>query len=147
MRLAEVGTDMRKCPTGKHVCSGLGLAPHHDISGGSGLRSRPLTVVNRATQALRQTAHAVARSDAACGTSFRAMRARPGPQQARVATAHKIARAVSHLLKHHEAFTAESTAAPTRQRRARELKHLARRARTLGYPLPPVVASQPTGVV
>ena len=32
--LAEVGTDMRKFPTVKHCCSWLGLAPHHDISGG-----------------------------------------------------------------------------------------------------------------
>ena len=50
-------------------------------------------------------------------------------------------------VKHHEAFTAESAAASTRQRRERELKHLTRRASTLGYTLTPVAASQPAGVV
>ena len=95
--LVEVGTDMRKFPTVKHCCSWLGLAPHNDISGGRVLRSRTLQVVNRATQAFRQAAQSVARSDAAFGAYFRAMRARLGPQQAIVATAHKSARVVSHL--------------------------------------------------
>jgi hypothetical protein len=46
---------------------------------------------------LRQAAQAVARSDSAFGASFRSMRARLGPQQAIVATAHKSARVVYHL--------------------------------------------------
>jgi hypothetical protein len=50
------------------------------------------------------------------------MRARLGPQQAIVATAHKSARVVYHLLQHCEAFTAESAAEYMRQRRERELK-------------------------
>jgi hypothetical protein len=145
--LAEVGTDMTKFPTVKHFCSWLGLAPHNDISGGRVLRSRTLKVVNRATQAFRQAAQAVARSDSAFGAYFRAMRARLGPQQAIVATAHKIARVVYHLLRHHEACTAESAAAYTHQRRERELKHVTRRASKLGYTLTPVSASPPAGVV
>jgi transposase len=32
--LTEVGTDRGKFPTVKPCCSWLGLAPHHDISGG-----------------------------------------------------------------------------------------------------------------
>jgi transposase len=145
--LAEVGTDMRKFPTVKHFCSWLGLAPHNDISGGSVLRSRTLKVVNRAPQAFRQAAQAVARSDSAFGAYLRVMRARLGPQQAIVATAHKIARVVYHLLKHHEAFTAESATAYTRQRRERELKHLTRRASKLGDTLTPVATSPLADVV
>jgi len=92
--LVAVGTAMRKFPPVKHCCSWRGLAPHHDSSGGSVLRSRTLKVVNRAPQAFRQAAQAVARSDAAFGAYFRARRARLGPQQAIVATAHKSARGV-----------------------------------------------------
>ena len=110
--LAEVGTDMSTFPTVQHLCAWLGLTPPNDISGGRGLRSRTLKVVNRATQALRQAAQAVARSDSAFGAYFRAMRARLGPQQAIVATAHKIARVVYHLLKHHEAFTVRAGSPP-----------------------------------
>jgi hypothetical protein len=145
--LAEVGTDMDKFPTVKPFCSWLGLAPHHDISGGRVLRSRTLQVVNRATQALRQAAQSVARSDSAFGAYFRAMRARLGPQQAIVATAHKIARVVYHLFKHHEAFKAESATVYTRQRRERELKHRTRRASKLGYTLTPVAISPLADVV
>jgi transposase len=145
--LAEVGTDMGKFPTVKHFCSWLGLAPHNDISGGRVLRSRTLKVVNRATQAFRQAAQSVARSDSAFGAYFRAMRARLGPQQAIVATAHKIARVVYHLLPHHEACKAESATVSTRQRRARELKHLTRRASNLGYILTPVAIAPLADVV
>ena len=51
--VAEVGTDMRKFPTVKPCCAWLGLAPRHDISGGTVWRSRTLTVVQPAPQALR----------------------------------------------------------------------------------------------
>jgi transposase len=51
--LSEVGTGMSRFPTVKRCCSWLGLAPHHDISGGRVLRSRTLRVVNRATHACR----------------------------------------------------------------------------------------------
>ena len=63
------------------------------------------------------------------------MRARKGPQQATVATAHKIARIVYHLRKYGEAYEAESATAYEQQRQERELRVLTRRAATLGYTL------------
>jgi transposase len=131
--LAEVGTDMTRFPTVKHFCSWLGLAPRNDISGGKVLRSRTLKVQNRAAQAFRAAAQSVARSDSAFGAYYRAMRARRGPQQATVATAHKIARVVYHLLKTGEPFQAQSTTEYESQRGERELKRLQRRAEKLGY--------------
>jgi transposase len=92
--ISEVGTDMHQFPTVKPFCSWLGLAPHNDISGGRVFRTRTLKVVSRATQAFRQAAQSVARSGSSCGAYFRVLRARLGPQQATVATAHKIARVV-----------------------------------------------------
>ena len=70
----------------------------------------------------------------------RAMRARLGPPQATVATAHKSARVVYHLLKHCDAFQADSVLAYQRKRRERELKHLTRRANKFGYTLLPAAA-------
>jgi transposase len=145
--LSEVGTDMSQFPTVKHFCSWLGLAPHHDVSGGQVLRSRTLKGVSRATQAFRQAAQAVARSGSSFGAYFHAMRARLGPQQATVATAHKIARVISHLLKDREPFNAASAASYERPRRERELKHLTRRASKLGYMLTPVAISPPASPV
>ena len=135
--LSEIGTDMSRFPNVKHFCAWLGLAPRNDISGGKVLRSRTHKVVNRATQAFRQAAQAVSRSDSAIGAYYRAMRARKGPQQATVATAHKIARIVYHLLKHGEAYDGESADSYDRKRQERELRALAKRAKKLGYTLAP----------
>ena len=138
--ISEVGTDMERFPTVKHFCSWLGLAPHNDISGGRVLRSRTMKVHSRANQAFRQAAHSVARSHSSIGAYYRAMRARLGPKQAIVATAHKIARIVYHLLKTREPYREESATEYDQKRRERELKHLARRAQKLGYTL----AANPT---
>jgi transposase len=140
--ISEIGTDMERFPTVKHFCSWLGLAPRNDITGGKVLRSRTQKVVNRAAQAFRQAAQAVSRSDSELGAFYRAMRARKGPQQATVATAHKIARIVYHLLKYGEAYEPESAEAYDRKRQERELRALIRRANKLGYTLTQV--SEPT---
>ena len=140
--ISEIGTDMTRFPTVKHFCSWLGLAPHNDISGGKVLRSHTRKVVNRATQAFRQAAQSVSRSDSAIGAFYRTMRARKGPQQATVATAHKIARIVYHLLKYGEPYEAETAEAYEGKRQERELRSLARRANKLGYTLTQV--SEPT---
>jgi transposase len=60
--LSEIGLDLRKWPTAKAFCSWLGLAPHHEISGGKILRWSTLKTRNRAGQAFRLAAQAVSRS-------------------------------------------------------------------------------------
>jgi transposase len=141
--ISEIGTDMSRFPTVKHFCAWLGLAPRNDISGGKVLRSRTMKVRSRANQAFRQAAQSVARSDSAVGAYYRAMRARLGPGQAIVATAHKIARIVYHLLTTGEPYREEGAAEYEQKRKARELKQLARRAQKLGYTLAPVPATAP----
>jgi transposase len=136
--IAEIGTDMTRFPTVKHFGAWLGLAPRNAISGGKVLRSQTAKVANRATQAFRMAAYAVARSATAVGAYYRAMRARKGPQQANVATAHKLARIVYHLLKYGEADVEQSAVAYEEQRRERELRQLARRASKLGFALAPM---------
>jgi transposase len=139
--ISEIGTDMERFPTVKHFCSWVGLAPRNDISGGKVLRSRTMKVHSRANQAFRQAAYSVTRSHSSIGAYYRAMRARLGPKQAIVATAHKIARTVYHLLKTGEPYREESDAEYERKRQERELKHLARRAQKLGYTLTAVPAT------
>src|SRR6266545_3450682 len=141
--ISEIGTDMERFPRVKHFCSWLGLAPHNDISGGKVLRSRTMNVHSRANQAFRQAAHSVTRAHSSIGAYYRAMRARLGPKQAIVATAHKIARIVYHLLKTGEPYREESDAEYERKRQEREIKHLARRAQKLGYTLTAVPATAP----
>lgn len=131
--ISEVGTDLKAFPTEKHFCSWLGLAPHNDISGGKRLRSRTLKTNNRAGQAFRMAAQSVAKSpESAFGAFYRRMKARLGGKQAIVATAHKIARAFYHMLKHRIPFHDLGGEEYERRAREREIKNLQKRAAKLG---------------
>lgn len=138
--IAEIGTHMEKWPTDKHFCSWLHLAPHNAISGGQVLHSHVLPGQTRAAQAFRLGAQAVGKTDTALGAFYRRRRARLGPERAIGATAHKLARLVYHLLKHHEPYEAVRPDAYAQALRQREIAALTRKAKPLGL----VVAVQPT---
>ena len=133
--ISEVGTDMSRFPTEKHFCSWLGLVPHHEISGGKVLRNHTLKTDNRAGQAFRQAAACVIRSHSAFGAFYRRKRAQLGPMQAQVATAHKIARTVYHLLKFKTAYQDIGATAYQQKAQDREVAHLRKQAAQLGYVL------------
>jgi transposase len=135
--VAEIGTDMSKWADDKHFCSWLGLAPKHDISGGKVLKSRTLKNRNRATQAFRMAAQSVSRSHCAFGAFYRRMKGRLGPAQALVATAHKMARTVYHLLKNRVQYHDIGAAEYNQRFREREMHYLQKKAAQLGYTLSP----------
>ena len=138
--ISEIGTDMSRFPTSKHFCSWLNLAPHNDISGGKVLRSRVMKVHNRAGQALRQAAQSCSRSHSVFGAFYRARSARSSSEEAVVATAHKIARVLYHMLTCREGFKPESIRDFDQKRQQREVKHLQKRAKALGFALQPLMA-------
>jgi hypothetical protein len=131
--ISEIGPDLSAFPNEKHFTSWLSLAPHNDISGGKLLRSRTLPGHNRAGQAFRMAAQSVAKSpNSAFGAFYRRMKARLGAKQAIVATAHKIARAFYHILKHRTPFHDLGGEEYERRAREREIKNLQKRAAKLG---------------
>jgi len=94
----EVGSDVGdKFPTEKNFCSWLGLAPKHEISGGKVLKNKTLKTKNRAGQAFRMAAQSVKKSDTVFAVMYKRFRARQGPAQATVSTAHAIARCEAGL--------------------------------------------------
>jgi transposase len=133
--ISEVGTDMSRFPTEKDFCSWLGLTSHHEITGGKILRNHTLKTDTRAGQAFRQAAACVIRSQSAFGAFYRRKKAQLGPMQALVATAHKIARTVYHLLKDKTAYYDIGAERYEQQSQARELAHLRHKAAKLGYVL------------
>jgi hypothetical protein len=134
--ISEIGTDLSAFPNDKHFCSWLTLAPHNDISGGRLLRSRTLSGHNRAGQAFLMAAQSVAKSpNSAFGAFYRRMKARLGAKQAIVATAHKIARAFYHILKHRTPFHDLGGEEYERRAHQREIKNLQKRAAKLGLAL------------
>jgi hypothetical protein len=135
--IAEIGVDMTPWPTVKHFASWLRLCPYRDISGGKVLRTKTKKTTSPATQAFRMAAQAASRSNSALGAHYRRMRAKLGPSQAIVATAHKIARIVYCMLKNKTPYYDMGADAYDEKRRSRAIKSLERKARKLGLQLSP----------
>ena len=141
--ISEIGTDMSKFPEEANFCSWLGLAPHNDISGGKVLHSYTLQTNNRAGQAFRQAAATMVRADCAFGAFYRRLKSRLGPAQANVATAHKMARVVYHMLKFKLDYQTMTAYQYEQRFREREIKYLQRKATRLGFAIAPITASLP----
>lgn len=131
--LSEVGLDMTRFPSVKEFCSWLGLAPHNAISGGHVLYSHINHSDNRAGQAFRLAAQAVARGKTAYSEFYRRIRARSGSREAIVATAHKIARTFYYMLKRREPYREADLASYLQAQRQRDIRRLQSRAANLGY--------------
>jgi transposase len=134
----EVGTDMSKFPNEKHFCSWLGLAPKNEISGGKILKNNTLKTRNRAGQAFRLAAGSVMRADCAFGAFYRRQKARLGPAQAAVATAHLIARIVYRMLKYKVEYEPLSMAQYEQHYQEQQLVYLQKKAAKFGFQLAPV---------
>jgi transposase len=90
--LSETGADMAKWESSKHFVSWLNLCPNNKISGGKMISSMLMRKKpNVASQAFRNAANAVQRSDNWLGDYFRRMKSKGGNKFAQVATANKIA--------------------------------------------------------
>jgi transposase len=136
----EVGTDMSKFPNEKHFCSWLGLAPKHEISGGKVLKNYTLKTKNRAGQAFRMAAGSVMRADCMFGAYYRRQKARLGPAQAAVATAHQIAKVVYRMLKYQVEYEPLSAKEYEKHYREQQIKYLVKKAAKFGFQLAPVSA-------
>lgn len=135
--IMEVGTEMSKFPDEKHFCSWLGLAPKHEISGGKVLKNNTLKTKNRAGQAFRMAAQSVKQAECVFGVLYRRLRARLGPSQATVATAHAIARVVYRMLKYKVEYEPLNVNEYQRQYEAQQIKYLKKRAAKFGLELVP----------
>ena len=135
--IMEVGTEMGKFPNEKHFCSWLGLAPKHEVSGGKVLKNKTLKTKNRAGQAFRMAAHSVKQAECVFGVMYRRLKARLGPAQATVATAHAIARVVYRMLKYKVEYETISVEEYEKKYREQQLKYMKKKAAKLGYQLVP----------
>lgn len=112
--------------------SWLGLSPHNEKTGGKVICSKTKKTDNRANRALRLAAATLGCSQSALGVFYRRMKAKLGTPKAVVATAHKLARIVYHLLKYQVPFSALPPAQEDARYRDRALRNLQRKALKLG---------------
>jgi transposase len=133
--VAEIGTDMSRWRTEKHFTNWLTLAPNNNISGGRVLSSRTQPSTNRAAALLRMAAMALGRTQTALGAFYRRLAARIGKPQAITATARKLAILVYRALNGELEYRDPGADHYDAQQRDRVLRHLRRRAATLGFEL------------
>ena len=103
--LSETGTDLSKWKNEKHFVSWLNLCPNNKISGGKLISSNLMKKKpNPASQAFRQAANGVQKSDHWLGDYFRRMKAKGGNKYAIIATANKIATIYYKMVRYKEEF-------------------------------------------
>lgn len=141
--LTEVGLDMSKWPTVKHFASWLGLSPNNQVTGGKVKRRRTRKTDNRAATALRVSAQSLARSQSALGGFYRRIKARHGAPKAIVATAHKLARIIYHMLKHRVDYVDLGADHYKEQQRQRAIKRLQKQAAKLGLRIDGLATTTP----
>ncbi len=133
--LSEIGTDMTRWPTEKHVTSWLTLAPQNKISGGRLLSRRTQPSANRAAAIFRLGAMNLGRTQTALGACYRRVAFRIGKAKAITATARKLAVLVYRALKDHLVSVDPGAAAYDAQDRTRLVRRLRHRADHLGFGL------------
>lgn len=135
--ISEIGLDMSQWPTVKHFASWLGVAPHNRKSGGKVLRTGTQKTKNRANTALRLAAQSLSRSHSALGAFYRRKRAQHGAAKANVATAHKLARIIYHMLKYRQPYVDQGETYYEQQYQERTIRRLRRKAASFGLALVP----------
>jgi transposase len=133
--VSEVGTDMTRWPSEHHFTSWLTLAPKNKVSGGRLLSSRTQPSANRAAAILRLAAMNVGRTQTALGAFYRRLAYRIGKAKAITATARKLAILVYRTLAGKLVYHDPGAHAYDAQQRSRTLRHLRRRAESLGFSL------------
>jgi transposase len=131
--LSEIGLDSGKLPTEKRFVSWLGLCPNNRITGGQVKSSKTRKTVNRAANAFRMAAQALANSNTGLGGFYRRIRARLGSPKAITATAHKLARIFYRMWTTGQAYADLGSDYYENRYKERVLRNITKRARELGY--------------
>jgi len=132
--LAEIGTDVKRFPTAKHLASWAGMCPGNDQSAGKRLSGRTRKGNRWLRTALMEAAHAAAHSkNTYLSAQYHRLASRRGKQKAVLALAHSILVIVYMVMSRQEAFKElGGNYFDERDRQAVE-QRLVRRLEQLGY--------------
>ncbi len=132
--LAEIGTDVQRFATAKHLASWAGMCPGNDQSAGKRLSGRTRKGNRWLRTALMEAAHAAARTkNSYFSAQYRRLGSRRGKQKALVAVAHSILVIIYVVMSRQEDYRElGGNYFDERDRQAVE-KRLVRRLEHLGY--------------
>jgi transposase len=133
----EIGLDMSKWDSSKHISSWLGLAPNPQKSGGKVIKQHTKKVSNRAANALRMGASSLKSSKTYLGAFFRKILFRSGRAVAITATARKLLVIIYNMLKNKTPYRELGEEYLLQKNKQRTINRLSNQAKKLGFSLVP----------
>ena len=141
--VAEIGTDLRRFPSAKHLASWAGMCPGNGESGGKRLSGKTRKGNQWLRQVLIEIAHVASKTrDTYLAAQYRRIAARRGKKRALVALGHTILVIIYHILTRHQPYQDLGPAYFDQLDRQHLERRLVRRLERLGYtvslqPAPP----------
>ncbi len=136
--LGEIGTDLKSFPSDSHFTSWSGICPGNNQSAGkrysgrSPVRKKPIK-----TLFIEAAWSAIKKKNSYYRTKYFKLKARRGAKKAIVAIAHRIAKAVFHIIKYGKSYNELGPDHLKQKHKNDKYKSLMKQANSIGYQLVP----------
>jgi transposase len=132
--LAEIGADVSRFPSAKHLASWVGICPGNAESGGKRLSGKTRKGDRWLRQVLIEVAHVAARTkDTYLAAQYRRIAARRGKKHSLVAVAHTVLVIIYYILTRREPYRELGVAYFDQRERQHVRRRLVQRLERLGY--------------